>query len=143
MKKIATIIAVLLACYAVNAQGNNEPFRVDHDLLSATSVMLFFILTGVFILAIMKLVFEHRVKNKLLDKGAPEDLVSQMLQPVKKDSRDAIIKWFAILAGIGIGLFLVDYFQPLGIHSLAIMSLSLSASFLGYYLFTRPADKRV
>ena len=139
MKRITTTIFVLLSCYMVNAQG---VYRVDSELLSAISIMLFFILLGVFILAIVKLIFDHKVKNKLLDKGAPEDLVSQMLQPVKKDSRDTIIKWFAILAGVGIGLFLVDYFQPLGIHSLAIMSLSLSGSFLGYYFFTGRSAKR-
>jgi hypothetical protein len=142
MKKIIATLTILLACHAVNAQGDHQPFRIDSELLTNISLILFFILLGVFILAIMKLIFEHRVKNKLLDKGAPEDLVSQILQPVKKDSRDAIIKWFAILAGVGIGLFLVDYFQPLGIHSLAIMSLSLSASFLGYYFFTGRPDKR-
>jgi len=142
MKKITITTAIVLACFAANAQGNNGSFHVDSELLRTTSLMLFFILLGTFILAMVKLIFEHRIKNKLLEKGAPDDLASQMLQPVKKDSRDAIIKWFSILAGLGIGLFIVDYFQPLGIHSLAIMSVSLSASFLGYYFFTGRADKR-
>ena len=48
-----------------------------------------------------------------------------------------IFKWFAMLAGTGVGLTLVNYTMPLGVHSIAIMSFSIAASFLGYYLFIR------
>jgi hypothetical protein len=42
-----------------------------------------------------------------------------------------------MLAGTGVGLTLVNYTMPLGVHSIAIMSFSIAASFLGYYLFIR------
>jgi hypothetical protein len=42
---------------------------------------------------------------------------------------------------LGAGLMIVNYTQPLGIHSLAIMAFSISLSFLGYYFFIRQAGK--
>jgi len=95
-----------------------------------------------FIINIMKRIFEHRLKNKIVDKGISENIAQSILATQKpEDNRYANVKWFAILAGIGLGLTGVNYTQPLGFHSLAIMAFSISLSFLGYYLFTRSAGK--
>jgi len=95
-----------------------------------------------FIINIMKRIFEHRLKNKIVDKGISENIAQSILaSQTTEDNKYANVKWFAILAGIGLGLTGVNYTQPLGFHSLAIMAFSISLSFLGYYLFTRSAGK--
>src|SRR6187200_3496514 len=141
MKKIITIIAAGLVSFTVNAQGDldmefrPEVFRVLASIFVVGMFMYF-------IINIMKRIFEHRLKNKIVDKGISENIAQSILATQKpEDNRYANVKWFAILAGIGLGLTGVNYTQPLGFHSLAIMAFSISLSFLGYYLFTRNVGK--
>ena len=58
-----------------------------------------------------------------------------------KEDRNINIKWFAILTGIGMGLTIINYTLPLGIHPLAIIAFSIAASFLGYFLFLKQDEK--
>jgi len=145
MKRIVGIIViVMLFSIAVKAQSNYDPFRdnayiLDMSHIFATLVVIFLITT--FILTLVKLFFDHRIKNRMIDKGVSENVVSQLLQPDKKDNSNIAIKWFIIFAGIGVGLTLIDVFQPFGIHSLAIMSFCIAAGFLGYYYFTKRTGK--
>ena len=90
----------------------------------------------------MKRILEHRLKNKIVDKGISENMAQSILatRPTE-DNKNANIKWFAILAGIGLGLMGVTLTRPFGFHSLAIMAFSISFSFLGYYFFIRNAQK--
>lgn len=141
MKKILTITAASLVCFGVNAQGENndlykpEVFRVVSTIFVVGLFMLF-------IINIIKRIFEHRLKNKIIDKGISENIANSILETRSDDDKNANIKWFAILAGLGIGLTGVNYTQPLGFHSLAIMAFSISLSFLGYYLFIRNTGKQ-
>jgi uncharacterized PurR-regulated membrane protein YhhQ (DUF165 family) len=141
MKKVITIIAAGLVSFTVNAQNNLDmEFRpeVFRSVVAIIVVGMFMY----FIINIMKRIFEHRLKNKIVDKGISENIAQSILaSQTIEDNKYANVKWFAILAGIGIGLTGVNYTQPLGFHSLAIMAFSISLSFLGYYLFTRSAGK--
>jgi hypothetical protein len=91
----------------------------------------------VFSVTVMKLFMENRIKHKIVDNGLSETTAASILQTSPKNDHNINIKWFAILAGIDARLMIVNYTQPLGIHSIAIMAFSISASFLGYYFFTR------
>jgi len=114
--------------------SNSEIFEVCATIFVVGLFMLF-------ILTVMKQIFEHRLKNKILDKGMSENIATSILSTHGNENKNTNIKWFAILAGIGIGLTGVNYTQPLGFHSLAIMAFSISLSFLGYYFFTRNIGK--
>jgi drug/metabolite transporter (DMT)-like permease len=146
MKRITTIAMIMLASIAANAQNVQEESKaiIDKDfmreLLTNSGVLLGIFLFTTFFLTIIRTFLDSKLKNKLIEKGASETIVSQLLQPLKKDSKLEPIKWFCVLAGIGIGLTFINLFQPLGLHSLAIMSFSLAASFLGYYFFTRNSE---
>jgi len=132
MKKIITTVTVLLCVFAAYAGDgyNDEIFQV----CAAIFVMLAIL---AFIITFLQRILDHRLKNRILDKGIPENLVTSLLQPKNGEEKNVNIKWFAILAGLGAGLLVVYYTQPLNIHSLAIMAFSISLSFLGYYFFTR------
>jgi hypothetical protein len=144
MKKIITTLTVLLAAFAVNAQDDKNPGRymqIDDEVFRISASIFVLSLFMIFILTILKRFFEYRLKNKIVDKGISENIASSILRTNVTDDRHINIKWFAILAGIGAGLTIINYTQPLGIHSLAIMAFSISLSFLGYYIFTRQSDK--
>ena len=143
MKKILALIPTSLLGLAANAQNdyryairyNEELFQVSAAIIVAGMFMLF-------IINIIKRIFEHRLKNKIVDKGISENIAHSILDTrTTEDNKNANIKWFSILAGIGIGLMGVYYTQPLSFHSLAIMAFSISLSFLGYYFFTRKTEK--
>jgi len=140
MKKVKILSASMILSISVNAQygykslQDPEMYRYTFNIVASIFVVLAFM---VFILSIIKLILEQRLKNKIVDKGVPESLASSILQKNIGESIHANIKWFALLTGLGAGLIIVNYTLPLGIHSLAIMSLSIALSFLGYFLYLK------
>jgi hypothetical protein len=135
MKKIMTTVTVLSSATVVNAGNgfNDQVFSVCAGIFILLAILTF-------IINFLQKILDHRLKNRILDKGIPENLVTSLLQPKHGEEKNINIKWFAILAGLGAGLLVVYYTQPLDIHSLAIMAFSISLSFLGYYFFTRKSE---
>ena len=142
MKKILSITAASLMSFFANAQGYTSGMQYNQDVFEACAAIFVVGMFMVFIITVMKKIFEHRLKNKIVDKGISESIAQSILETkTAEEDKNVNIKWFAILAGIGLGLTGVNYTQPLGFHSLAIMAFSISLSFLGYYLFTRNTGK--
>ena len=144
MKKIHSTIAGLLTVVAANAQNNDKfsdgelRFESMHIFAAFANIVLF--ATAIYLF--VKLILDHRIKNKLLEKGAPDDITAQFLETTIKNDKGVTIKWVCILAGLGFGLLIANYTQPLGIHSLAIMCLCLAFSFFGYFLYIHYSDKK-
>jgi hypothetical protein len=107
-----------------------EVVRILATLIVLISLM-------VFLLAILKRILDFRIKNRIAEKGVSESLATSLLSEENGSTKNVSFKWFALLAGAGVGLTIVNYTMPLGIHSLAIMSFSIAGSFLVYYLFIR------
>ena len=144
MKKTAILFLLILVSVFANAQDlYRDQFYLTQKVIEIVAVIFTFVLIVFFILALLKRVFDYRLKNKVIDKQVTEGMALSVLGSSEpKEIRFINIKWFAILAGIGAGLLIVNYTQPLGIHSLAIMFLSISASFLGYHLFLTMQGKK-
>jgi hypothetical protein len=139
MKKIVFTAAIIMAPFVLNAQSLDpgmgpEIFRTCATIFAAGLLMLF-------ILTILNRIVDFRLKNKIVEKGIPENIVASILQTNPKEDRNMNIKWFAILAGLGVAFTLINFTLPLGIHSLAIMAFCIAASFLGYFFFIRYSDK--
>jgi hypothetical protein len=145
MKKAFFTSAILLSVLAVQAQ---EPFDPVHDrqlyfdILNILAVLGGIYLISSFLLQIVKQHYSYRIRNRILDKGTEENIVRQILRPEKKERRNSILQWFFMLAAIGIGLILITLITPFGLHSLAILALSLAAGFGAYYYFSRPTVER-
>ena len=140
MKKIIAIVIVCSVSFTANAHESDVVY--NEEILQVAAAIFVVGMFMYFIIDILRRIFEHRLKNKIVDKGISENIAQSILATQKpEDNRYANVKWFAILAGIGLGLMIVNYTQPLGFHSLAIMAFSISLSFLGYYFFTRSAGK--
>ena len=84
---------------------------------------------------------DNRLKARMIEKGVSDKVVEQLLQPDGKDVKGQAMKSFLLLSGIGLGLTIINFFLPIGIHSIAIMSFSIALSFLGYYYFLKRSEK--
>jgi hypothetical protein len=138
MKKILTIV-LLLASFTGHAQMFDRNM-LDNTLraviiLTLISLIIFSIIT------IMQRILDHRLKNRIIEKGITDALADNLLKTKPKDNKLTALKWFCLLGTTGAGLLIVYYTMPLNIHSLAIMAFSISLGFLGYYFFLREAEK--
>ena len=137
MKKIITITSIIAIPFVSNAQSLTRLIG-DEGVSRGLLVVLIMYLVGIFVLNIIKTIQDQKLKLKMMEKGVSEKVIEQFLQPTTPtDAKQQSIKWFLILAAIGLGLTIVNFTLPLGIHSVAIMSASISLSFLGYYYFIK------
>ncbi len=144
MKKISITALISFIAFGAQAQENFNPFK-DRDFLfdalHICTMLIAIYLISSFILQAIKAAMTARIKNRILDKGAEENIVQELLRPEKKDNKKEILQWFFMLVAVGIGLLLIKIIMPFGIHSLAILALSIAAGFGGYYYFSRQTDK--
>lgn len=140
MKQIISIVAIIAAPFVVNAQNINNS-TIDKEIFNVCATIFVVGLFMIFILVIIKRVMDYRLKNKIVEKGIPEDVISSILRTNPKEDRNINIKWFAILTGLGAGLTIIYYTIPLGIHSLAIMAFCIAASFLSYFFFLKQSER--
>jgi len=147
MKKIKTTLLLIMIAVAVQAQDENQnnfdPFKNREFLMDAlhifTMLIAIYIITT-FILNMVKAGLDSRLRSRLIDRQAPENIVMQLLKPEKKEGGNTILQWVCTLASIGIGLTLVGFFKPFGLHSVAIMAFSIAAGLLSYYWFSKKRD---
>lgn len=144
MKKITTIAIIILTALPLNAQSVyklQDGKEISRELIDIPASLLAVYLVSLFLLNAIKWILNYRLKSKMIDKGISNDIVKQFLQPEKNETKQQAIKWFIILTAIGIGLSIISFFQPLGIHSLAILIFSIAFSFLAYYFYIRHSEK--
>ena len=141
MKKFLFFLSIcFLSSINLMAQGNFEAFRDSgfaFDFLHITTTILVIVIIIVFILTIIRLALDHRIKTRMIEKGVSDKIVEQLLKPATSDRKGMAMKWFLILAGIALGLSLTNWTAPLGLHSLAIMAACISLSFLGYFFYSK------
>lgn len=141
MKKPFLTIIAIASTFAATAQ-NDSITTMDKDIQVLIGMLVVIALISFTILTIIKRWMEYRLKNKLIDNGLSENIINSILQDGTNRNKNSNIKWFAILAGVGTALTIINYTLPLGIHSIAIMTFSVSASFLGYFFFLKYSDKQ-
>ena len=73
MKKIITIIAAGLLSFTVNAQGDLD-MEFRPEVFRGVAAIFVVGMFMYFIINIMKRIFEHRLKNKIVDKGISENI---------------------------------------------------------------------
>lgn len=135
-----TIITSATTC-AAHAQNNNIP-TIDKDIQVMIGMIIGIAFISFTILSILKLWMRYRLKNKLIDNGLSENIINSILQEGNNSNKNSNLKWFVILAGVGIALTIINYTLPLGIHSIAIMTFCISASFLIYFFYLKHTDKQ-
>jgi FtsH-binding integral membrane protein len=142
MKKALIALAILTSSIAAYAEDKPEPLITRELVFDVIHVCLFLLviyLITSFILQLVRQNFDYRLKNRIIEKGTDENIVGQLLQPEKTNPANTLLQWFCTLTGIGLGFTIMNFTQPIGLHSLAIMAFSVAAGLGIYYLFTRRA----
>ena len=135
MKRKLLILSILTAPVAANAQDNFDLNTIPGEMVRIAGTLLGMYLFVYLLITLIRTILDYRLRAKMIDKGVPDEVVRQFLQPTSKDAKHQVIKWSLLLAGFGLGLVLAKLALPYGIHSIAIMAFSMAASLLVYYFF--------
>ncbi len=144
MKKILFIIAAMLPVLAANAQAYDPEKNkaIPDKFIEIPIAILGIYLAATFILKIIKMILDNRLKYKMLEKGVSAEVIKEFLQPAPNDGKNQILKWTILFIGICAGLIISYFFQPYGNHTVAIMAFSIAISFLVYYNFLYRSSKK-
>jgi hypothetical protein len=146
MKKIFVSIFSIASSTTVFAQESTPKIpspllngEIDHTL----SLVPIFVITLVVILVIQvtRYILDHKLKNKIIDRGISEQLANSILEKSVSDKKEDSIKWAILLLGVSGGLTVAYYTMPLDIHSLAIMVFSAGLSYLAYFFYLQKKNK--
>ncbi len=143
MKKLTVLAVVLLSSVMVHAQRfDDRSVGIIEELTRSIIILFGMSLIGSFILIIFRQILDHRLKNRMLEKGASDELAAQFLRPDVKDVKKQTMKWFIIFLCIGAGFLFIDATQPIGLHSIAILCFCIALGYLAYYLFVRKIENK-
>jgi hypothetical protein len=106
----------------------SEVYRTSATIVIVTLFM-------VFIVYIVRIILANKLRRQVLEKGVSQEAIASLMDFSPGKGMKSDLKWFYILAALGLGLAVVGGTQPVGIHSLAIMCFSLALGFLGYHFF--------
>jgi hypothetical protein len=138
MKKAGLLITTLCMSSPLFAQAP-DAFSDNSVRMEIVTTCRFVIMLAIYtsaVLILVKLLLEYMVKSKILNKDLPEAVVSRLL-PARNANKIGDLKWFSLLAAAGIGCLVAYWLRPFGVHSIAIICLSLAAGFLGHHLLSR------
>lgn len=140
MKKRISITFIALSPALASAQTVQNTY-VDRDqvALGVTVLLVAFIL--VFLLELTRRYFRYRLKERILESGATEELATLLLKPDRNQNLRDCIKWLAIFLGLTLAFAIISFLNPAVWAALAVLSLCLSGSFLAYYLFLKRTDQ--
>ena len=136
MKKALLIMAAFGGSITAYAQDKPEPLvnrELIFDLVHICSVLLIIYLISSFILQLVRYNFDFRLKSKIVERQTGNPVVSQLVQPDKSNPLNSILQWICALVAVGIGFLIIEITEPYGLHSLAIMALSVAAGLIVYY----------
>ncbi|MBN8876663.1 MAG: hypothetical protein E6Q24_13990 [Chitinophagaceae bacterium] len=143
MKKLTVLAVVLLSSVMVHAQRfDDRSIGIIEEITRSIIILFGMSLIGSFILIIFRQILDHRLKNRMLEKGASDELAAQFLRPDVKDVKKQTMKWFIIFLCIGAGFLFIDATQPIGLHSIAILCFCIALGYLAYYLFVRKMENK-
>lgn len=141
MKKVVVFAAALCGSSVADAQDNHEPLinrDFIFDFIHIVAVIVIIYLISSFILQLLRSNFDFRLKSKMVERQTEENIVGQLVRPDKVNQINTVLQWICTLTSVGAGFLLIQFTQPFGLHSLAIMAFCVAAGLgLYYYFITR------
>jgi H+/Cl- antiporter ClcA len=144
MKKAFVFAAALFGSVVAFAQDKPEPLinrDFIFDLIHIIAVLLVIYLISSFILQLLRSNFDFRLKSKMLERQTDENVVGQLVQTDRVNPLNTVMQWICTLASVGVGFILIEFTQPFGLHSLAIMAFCVAAGLGVYYYFAQRTKK--
>ena len=108
---------------------------IDPDVYKIIVIIFLIVIFLSFFTAMLKNILDHKIKKKMLDKEISEDVITSFLENKSQEVKHTSVKWFLVLLSVGIGLFITQFFLPLGMHSIGIMAISISLAFLVHAVY--------
>jgi hypothetical protein len=142
MKRAFLAMALIGTSIVAYAQDQAEPLisrELIFDVIHICAVITIIYLISSFIVQLVRRNFEFRLKSKIIERQPDQQVVDQLVRPEKGDQLNTVLQWICVLAAVGFGLIIMDNLRPFGLHSLAIMTLSVAAGLGAYYLFAKRA----
>ncbi|MGG7664343.1 hypothetical protein [Dyadobacter sp. BHUBP1] len=139
MKKILSIISLASLAAPASAQTMANTY-IDRDQVALGITVLLVALVLAFLLELTKRYFQYRLKEKVLESGVSEEFATLLLQQDRRQGVQTCIKWLAIFLGMTVGFTIIALAGLAPWAALAVLSLCLSGSFAGYYLFLKKSD---
>lgn len=142
----ATVFAQDFSAQTTTAPQAPALSNIHHSLndISPVSEFIPILAIGIIVMLIIqttKFILDHKLKNKIINRGISEQLANSILEKTVADKKDETIKWAFLLLGLSGGLTITYYTAPLDIHSLAIIAFSIGVAFLSYYFFLKHSKK--
>ena len=98
------------------------------ELIGVLALMLF-------IFSLVRAIMDNRLKNKILQQQASQDLVGRILRPESARSKAlASLKWSLVLIGIGLGIAF-GQFSPSGMKDEITLAAIFVFAGLGYFVY--------
>lgn len=139
MKKI--ILISLLYAYPASGSAEGGGFMLadgtyipDVIIRTIIIILLFYVVTS-FLLTLIRMLLNHRLKSKMISRGMDVAEAEKMLRS-SVESKDYAVKWFLLLLSAGIGFTIIGNF-PFGWLSVGTLAFSLSLGFTGYYYYLK------
>jgi hypothetical protein len=133
------LVATGLMAHAQTTLGSLDK-ETTTELLRSTVLTIILFLVCSFILSVIRLILDNKLKNSMIEKGVPVEVIANMLP--RKGDLSATVKWCCILTAISVGLLFINLTTPLGIHSIVIMGFSIAAGLLIYYFWAKKFNKQ-
>ncbi|WP_158655681.1 hypothetical protein [Sphingobacterium sp. HMA12] len=145
MKRILNL-TLLLTVITVPTMALQKSTSVMEDKeviffsLNALAVLLSIWIASSFLLRLIKLFLNDRLRRTLIQRNAPVAIISEIL-PKEKNLAEQALNWCCVLFAGSAGLTLCYYTQPFGLHSVIILSVSLAFGLLTYYFIHKHTNK--
>jgi hypothetical protein len=140
MRKVILFSGILFTSVSLQAQEVFYPLQDRQfvfDVLNICAVLLVIYMISRFILQLIKLYLDRRLKGRIIELQTPENIIHQLLPVAKKEKGAELLQWFFVLAGIAVGFVIVKLTMPFGLHSMAILAACVAGGCAGAYYFTR------
>ncbi|MEI2273771.1 hypothetical protein OHD16_16615 [Sphingobacterium sp. ML3W] len=142
MKRILNLTLVLLTVNTMPTMAAQQATSVMEDKevvffsLNAIAVLLSIWIASSFLLKLVKLFLNDRLRRTLIERNAPLEIVTEIL-PKENNIVELALSWCCVLFAGSVGLTLCYFTQPLGFHSAIILSMSLAFGLLVYYFIRK------
>jgi len=137
MKQL-TLLTLIMACPALAHAGTDgvtlvQGVTIPDVIVRTIIVVLLFFIISRFLLKLLKILLDHRLKTKMIDMGIVGADAEKMLDR-KTVSKHCAVKWFLLLMSAGIGFVMISFLGE-GPLSFGIFVFCVSLGFGGYYLY--------
>lgn len=144
MKKI-TLIASLLLFTTIGANAQTSSYLMSdkatfEEFVRNIVILLMIYIVTSFILAMIKLFLDSRLKNKMVEAGTPDTVVTQLLATKRNENWNSL-KWFCALGGISGGLGIIGWLHLTDIYALMVIALCLAMGFLAHFFLLSHLNK--